>query len=192
MHADPGDEFKIVAESFPYARYMSYQVGWPFSNSYTCQLSSTYSRVQAGLHVAAVVVVSTPPPTNQKLMRQTYELRRLMSQKSLRDVDIVPENGPNCFANLTAAVNGEKQGRYRHVRAWLLCGSSLQAVHRPIHPFILSPTNQPNTPMHPHQQAGTPCTSRATGTRTTPTSYARCRRALSRATSTSSSASTSR
>ncbi len=33
-----------------------------------------------------------------------------MSQKSLRDVDIVPERGPNCYANLTAAVNGEKQG----------------------------------------------------------------------------------
>lgn len=163
--------------------------------------SATVIRVNYLLHIhMSMRAFTSPPPsssqpplpTNQKQMRQTYELRRLMSQKSLRDVDIVPENGPNCYANLTAAVNGEKQGRYRHVRAWLLCGSSLQAVHRPIHPFILSPTNQPNTPMHPHQQAGTPCTSRATGTRTTPTSYARCRRALSRATSTSSSASTSR
>lgn len=52
----------------------------------------------------------TPNRTPNTINTQTYELRRLMSQKSLRDVDIVPEHGPNCYANLTAAVNGEKQG----------------------------------------------------------------------------------
>ena len=62
---DPGDEFKIVADSFAYARYISYQ---------------------------------------------TYELRTLMSRESLRDVDIVPDHGPNLYNNLTAAVLGEKQG----------------------------------------------------------------------------------
>lgn len=63
-----GDEFKLVAESFPYARYCSYQ---------------------------------------------TYDLRTLMSHQSLRDVDIVPDaNGPNCYANLTAAQEGLRQGGY--------------------------------------------------------------------------------
>jgi hypothetical protein len=31
-------------------------------------------------------------------------------QMSLRDVDVVPDFGVNAFANLTAAVNGDKQG----------------------------------------------------------------------------------
>lgn len=63
------------------------------------------------------------PPTNLPTKhggRQTYELRRLMSQKSLRDVDMVPENGPNCYANLTAALNGEKQGA--HPGRWTVEG----------------------------------------------------------------------
>ncbi len=68
MQMNEGDEFKLVAESFPYARYASYQ---------------------------------------------TYDLNTLMSHQSLRDVDIIPDaNGPNCYANLTAAQLGEKQGGY--------------------------------------------------------------------------------
>ena len=68
MQMNEGDEFKLVAESFPYARYASYQ---------------------------------------------TYDLNTLMSHQSLRDVDIIPDSkGPNCYANLTAAQLGEKQGGY--------------------------------------------------------------------------------
>jgi hypothetical protein len=71
---------KIVADSFPYARYMSYQ---------------------------------------------TYDLTTLTALKSLRDVDIVPDNGPNLYNNLTAAARGEKQGDCApHVvdQRYVVCG----------------------------------------------------------------------
>lgn len=58
------------------------------------------------------------PYANQTLIKpnqtthsfQTYTIPDLLAKASVRDVDMVTEGGPNCYANLTAAVNGEKQG----------------------------------------------------------------------------------
>lgn len=96
-----------MAESFPYARYMSYQASAVPAHTGTERRQARARRLLVPFHLY--------PRSHRRphIVSQTYELRRLMSQKSLRDVDIVPENGPNCYANLTAAVNGEKQGAFR-------------------------------------------------------------------------------
>lgn len=43
---------------------------------------------------------------------QTYSVFGLSSHGVLRDVDIIPEKGPNVYVNITAAMAGEKQGGY--------------------------------------------------------------------------------
>lgn len=61
---------------------------------------------------------------------QTYSIPDFVASASLRDVDIEPENGPNCYANLTAAVNGEKQGAVRLVFVlWMLHGPMHDGAH---------------------------------------------------------------
>jgi hypothetical protein len=42
---------------------------------------------------------------------QTYAFSHYKSDGTLRDVDIVPENGPNAYRDLAAAARGEKQGK---------------------------------------------------------------------------------
>lgn len=65
LSTDPGDEFKIVAESFPYARYMSYQV----RNKSTAQHIARITKAQhsTAQHIACMYVrvpCHTCPPTH--------------------------------------------------------------------------------------------------------------------------------
>jgi hypothetical protein len=66
LYMRQGDEFRVVGESLPYARYFSFQ---------------------------------------------TTFLAHEHSDGTLRDVDVVPENGPNVYRDLDAAVKGQKQGK---------------------------------------------------------------------------------
>ena len=90
MHIGPGDELRISSDSLPYARYFR----WVALSHIT---SSQHSQINRSLQT-------------YKYSFQTYGIPDFLAKASARDVDIVPEGGPNCYANLTAAANGEKQG----------------------------------------------------------------------------------
>lgn len=89
MHIGPGDELCISSDALPYARYFRW--------------------------VSLSIYKQSTQPINCSLQTykysfQTYGIPDFLAKASARDVDIVPEGGPNCYANLTAAANGEKQG----------------------------------------------------------------------------------
>jgi hypothetical protein len=84
-----------------------------FSN-YLGLAPATISSLLDGLHdwpngIIIIIIIIIP---RRYFSFQTYGISHYRSDGGLRDIDVVPENGPNAYSNLTAAARGIKQGEH--------------------------------------------------------------------------------